>query len=255
LIGTLQRRQIAPEKRRPFHLIVDEFQSFSSESFATLQSEARKYGVDIIVAHQYRDQLDELNQGSTLNVANLAVMRVSGKDSFDLAGQFDNTPPEPDKTMEPIYQYSDQSLVGIEEMLYEVFSNPSGSTTLFREKELPRRLYSDVQGETANQLSIQPNFTAHCRLVGDKGGLEECLITTLPPQGTPDPEAAAYIRRRSLELGTPREEVEAAIAAKIGDFEPDKIAMSEGPGVARELATSEGRLARYGDRREREEAT
>jgi hypothetical protein len=36
LIAALQRREIAPEKRRPFHLIVDEYQSFATESFPTL---------------------------------------------------------------------------------------------------------------------------------------------------------------------------------------------------------------------------
>ncbi|MCH7662831.1 MAG: type IV secretion system DNA-binding domain-containing protein, partial [Chloroflexi bacterium] len=95
LMGSLRRRSIPYEQRRPFHLIVDEYQNFATESFAVLQSEARKYAVDVIVAHQFRDQLDDLNRGSTLNVANFVVMRVSGKDSFELASQFDNTPPEP----------------------------------------------------------------------------------------------------------------------------------------------------------------
>ncbi len=42
LIGALRRRSTPPAKRRPFHLIVDEFQNFATESFAVLQSEARK---------------------------------------------------------------------------------------------------------------------------------------------------------------------------------------------------------------------
>ena len=50
LIASLQRRQIPVGDRRPFHLIVDEFQNFATESFAILQSEARKYAVDVVVA-------------------------------------------------------------------------------------------------------------------------------------------------------------------------------------------------------------
>ena len=239
LIGALQRREIHPDDRRPFHLIVDEFQNFSSESFATLQSEARKYAVDVIVAHQYRDQLDENLRGSTLNVANVVAMRTTGVDGFELAGQFDNTPPEPDKAMESVYQPSSQALRGIEERLFESFKSPGGATGLYREKELPRRLYSDVQAEAANQLTIKPNFMAYCRLVGeDERSLVEYRIKTLEPQGEKDTGVADYIRRESLKLGTPWEEVDAAVAAKIKGFTLDKIV--EAPG--------EVDVSRYGDR-------
>ena len=95
LIAALSRAETPPEGRRPFHLIVDEYQSFATESFPTLQSEARKFKIETIVAHQYRQQLDDLNRGSTLNVGNLIVFRVTGDDSRELAAQFDNTPPEP----------------------------------------------------------------------------------------------------------------------------------------------------------------
>ena len=181
LIAALQRRSVPREQRRPFHLIVDEFQTFASESFATLQSEARKYAVDIVVAHQYRDQLDLLTQGSTLNVANLIVIRVSGKDSPTLASQFDNTPPAPDKSMEPLYRVHPTRAGRYRRAALQIFSPASGEGTLYREKELPRRLYSDVQAEQANRLTVQPNFSAYCRLVGEGGGLIERTVQTLPP--------------------------------------------------------------------------
>jgi len=71
LIAALSRAEIDQENRKQFHLIVDEYHSFATESFPTLQSEARKFAIDTLVAHQYRDQLDYLNRGSTLNVGNL----------------------------------------------------------------------------------------------------------------------------------------------------------------------------------------
>jgi hypothetical protein len=95
LIAALSRADIAEGERKPFHLIVDEYQSFATSSFPTLQSEARKYNIDTIVAHQYRDQLDEINRGSTLNVGSKVVFRVNGKDAADLAAEFNNTPPPP----------------------------------------------------------------------------------------------------------------------------------------------------------------
>jgi hypothetical protein len=95
LIAALSRADVPPERRKAFHLIVDEYQSFATSSFPTLQSEARKFNIDTIVAHQYRDQLDDLNKGSTLNVGNMIVFRVTGEDAERLAAQFDNTPPPP----------------------------------------------------------------------------------------------------------------------------------------------------------------
>lgn len=213
LIAALQRREIPPAARRPFHLIVDEFQSFATESFATLQSEARKYAIDVIVAHQYRDQLDDLNQGSTLNVANFIVLRVSGKDSFELASQLDNTPPAPDRSMEPLYQYHSNADTG--EALYITHDSAEGLGTIFREVEQPRRLYSDVEAETANQLTVMANYKAVCRLVEGRE-LVEREIETLAPLGKEDPAAGEHIRRRSAALGRSREEVASEIEEKVG---------------------------------------
>jgi hypothetical protein len=135
LIAALQRRPIPAKQRRPFHLIVDEFQNFATESFANLQSEARKYAVDVTVAHQYRDQLDPLSKGSTFNVGNLVVFRVTGRDSYDLASQFDNSPPPPETRVEPIYQ---EYAYGSHEVLVETQLN-TGEGKLYQEVELPQR--------------------------------------------------------------------------------------------------------------------
>ena len=85
LIAALSRAEMPQDQRRPFHLIVDEYHSFATESFPTLQSEGRKFGIDTIVAHQYRDQLDELNRGSTLNVGNFILFRCTGRDAREMA--------------------------------------------------------------------------------------------------------------------------------------------------------------------------
>lgn len=243
LIAALQRREIPQKQRHPFHLIVDEFQSFATESFATLQSEARKYAVDIIVAHQYRDQLDDLNQGSTLNVANVITMRVSGKDSFDLASQFDNTPPEPDRMMEPLYQPSSQTMTGVRDSLFEIFDAPTGAGALFREQERPRRLYGDVQAERANNLTTQANYCAQCRLVGEGGRLAEHVLQTLPPMGMTDAATAAHIRNRSQMLGQPRQAVEAVIAARIGE----NLRFDVPQGTLTDNEAEQSDLSSYGD--------
>jgi hypothetical protein len=160
LIAALSRRDIPEGQRRPFHLYVDEYQTFATKTFPELQSEARKYAIDTVVAHQYRDQLDLENLGSTLNVANLVVLRVSGKDAIDLSVQFDNTPPPPDPRFEPVYQVVDER-----DGLFAKVETVGSQTGLYRMGEGARQLYSDVHLETANLLAQTPNYHAYCRVL------------------------------------------------------------------------------------------
>jgi hypothetical protein len=221
LIAALQRREISPAQRRPFHLFVDEYQNFATQSFPTLQSEARKYGITVTVAHQYRDQLDLLNRGATLNVANLIVMRVTGSDAYELAPQFDNTPPPPEQHFEPVYKVE-----RVDEATGQPFYTPtkltSSGKTLHQQVERRTRQYSDMVAETANVLSIQRNYHAKCRIM-TRTGLTECVIATQEPLGNPKPVNAAYIRRRSQSLGKPRSEVEADIAYRMRGLRFDEV--------------------------------
>jgi hypothetical protein len=218
MIAAFHRRSIPLGQRKPFHLIVDEFQNFASESFTILQSEARKYAVDVVVAHQFRDQLDDLNKGSTLNVGNMIVFRVSGRDSYSLASQFDNSPPQADTRVEPVYYpYEFQG----REFLVEASLN-SSEGKLYQEVELPKRPYSDVEAELANQLSILPNFQAWCRLINvptEKGEfpklIERKIVTERLGIGEENKEIARYIRERSRLLAKTREEVEREISERL----------------------------------------
>ena len=226
LIAALRRR--GPDYatgRRRFHLIVDEYQNFANQSFAILQSEARKFGVDLIVAHQYRDQLDRDSQGASLNVGNFIVFRVSGRDSYMLASQFDNTPPPPDSRKEPIYAPV-ETQAGT---LWQVYESDY-SQRFFEEMELPRRSYNDVEAEMANSLSTLSNYEAYCRMVRKprqgRPYLGEYKITTLewPNVRTADgnqgrPNAAVRdecIKKSREQYGRDRDMVEQSIYERTG---------------------------------------
>ncbi|HEX77590.1 MAG TPA: type IV secretory system conjugative DNA transfer family protein [Dehalococcoidia bacterium] len=56
-VAAFSRSEVPQHKRTPFYLYVDEFQNFASESFAILLSEARKYGLSLIMAHQTLSQI------------------------------------------------------------------------------------------------------------------------------------------------------------------------------------------------------
>lgn len=77
------------EDRRPFYLYVDEFQNFATDSFATILSEARKYGLNLTVANQYVSQMTDTVRAAVFgNVGTTICFRISPEDAPTLAKQF-----------------------------------------------------------------------------------------------------------------------------------------------------------------------
>jgi hypothetical protein len=58
-LAAFSRSDLPPNRRTPFYLYIDEFQNFATESFAVILSEARKYGLSLILAHQTLAQIPE----------------------------------------------------------------------------------------------------------------------------------------------------------------------------------------------------
>lgn len=88
--AALSRADLPAEARRPFHLYVDEFQNFATESFATILSESRKYALTLTIAHQYLDQLPfDLRAAVFGNVGSLIALRCGASDARFLAEQLD----------------------------------------------------------------------------------------------------------------------------------------------------------------------
>lgn len=78
------------EDRRPFYLYVDEFQNFATDSFATILSEARKYGLNLTVANQYISQMSDTVRNAVFgNVGTMISFRVSADDAPILGKQFE----------------------------------------------------------------------------------------------------------------------------------------------------------------------
>lgn len=70
------------EKRRDFYLYIDEFQNFATESIAVILSEARKYRLNLVVAHQFIAQLtDKIRDAVFGNVGSFAMFRVGAQDA------------------------------------------------------------------------------------------------------------------------------------------------------------------------------
>lgn len=83
--------------RRPFYLYVDEFQNFATDSFATILSEARKYGLNLTIANQYIAQMAETVRDAVFgNVGTAITFRVSADDSPFLVNQFNSDQDNPE---------------------------------------------------------------------------------------------------------------------------------------------------------------
>lgn len=87
-MAAMSRVDVARGRREPFYLYVDEFQNFATQTFATILSEAAKYGLSLTMAHQNLSQLHsvpELREAVLANARNQVYFRVGREDAEVLA--------------------------------------------------------------------------------------------------------------------------------------------------------------------------
>jgi hypothetical protein len=90
LMASLSRVDVPEENRRDFYLYIDEFQNVTTDSISTILSEARKYKLNLVIAHQFIGQLDEVIKKSVFgNVGSMASFRVGPEDAEFLEKQFE----------------------------------------------------------------------------------------------------------------------------------------------------------------------
>lgn len=88
-LAAMDRAKIPEKDRRDFYLYVDEFQNFATESFATILSEARKYRLNLTIAHQYITQMEEEVRDAVFgNVGTMVAFRVGAFDAEYLEKEF-----------------------------------------------------------------------------------------------------------------------------------------------------------------------
>ncbi len=85
-VSAFKRANLAEEDRRDFYLYLDEFQNFTTDSISTILSEARKYRLDMILAHQFVGQLpDNIRNAVFGNVGTTIAFRIGTEDAELLA--------------------------------------------------------------------------------------------------------------------------------------------------------------------------
>jgi len=100
-MGAMSRVDTAEEERHDFYLYVDEFQNFVTDSFASILSEARKFRLNLIIAHQYIAQITKSHGGgkgthedTTIrdavfgNVGSMMCFKIGAQDAEYMAKEF-----------------------------------------------------------------------------------------------------------------------------------------------------------------------
>lgn len=109
----MSRARMPEKDRTDFYLYIDEFHNVVTETFENLLSEARKYGICVIVAHQYMGQLLPKVLSAVLgNTATLITFRVGGADAVVLEDEF-----------APIFKVKDMINLGKQEFYIKLMIN------------------------------------------------------------------------------------------------------------------------------------
>jgi len=96
LMAALSRADMPEDKRKDFYLYIDEFQNFTTDSICSILSEARKYGLNLIIAHQYIGQLVK-NQDTSIrdavfgNVGSWISFKIGTDDAEAIEKEFSPT--------------------------------------------------------------------------------------------------------------------------------------------------------------------
>ncbi|MDD3861458.1 MAG: type IV secretory system conjugative DNA transfer family protein, partial [Candidatus Gracilibacteria bacterium] len=87
--AAMSRADMKEDQRKDFYFYVDEFQNFATETFAEILSEARKYRLNLTIAHQYMGQLPDLVKKTVFgNVGSIVSFRVGADDADHLEGEY-----------------------------------------------------------------------------------------------------------------------------------------------------------------------
>ena len=89
-LAAYSRADIPENERRPFFIYVDEFQNFTTLAIANMLSELRKFGVGMVLAHQYLHQLEpDIRHAVLGNAGTLVSFRIGPEDAHFIAREFE----------------------------------------------------------------------------------------------------------------------------------------------------------------------
>lgn len=162
------------KKSAKFYFYVDEFQNFANETFAEILSEARKYNLNLLIAHQYVEQMEEEVRDAVFgNVGTTVTFRVGPFDAETLETVF-----FPDFTKEDLVNLGFAQIY-LSLMIDGIGSRPFSAVTLPPIEPPPHSFREDVI-EASRQTFGNP-----------RAGIEAAVQAELTPSADESPAAPA----------------------------------------------------------------
>lgn len=173
-LAAMSRVDIPESRRRDFFLYVDEFQNFATDSFANILSEARKYRLSLVLAHQYigqliHDQNVKVRDAVFGNVGTIACFRVGAADAEFLEKEF-------------LPEFNENDLVNLPKaniyiklMIDGVASRPFSAETMPPARP-PLVSYRDVIVENSRKKYGTPRKLVEGKIAGEWQTTSETLV-------------------------------------------------------------------------------
>ncbi|MDD5552121.1 MAG: type IV secretion system DNA-binding domain-containing protein [Candidatus Pacebacteria bacterium] len=216
-LAAMSRVDTPEEERKDFFLYVDEFQNFATEAFATVLSEARKYRLNLTLAHQYITQMEETVRDAVFgNIGTTICFRVGAGDADFLEKEF-------------IPEFSLSDLVNLPKykiylrlMIDGISSRPFSAITLppFEKPESP---YKDKIIKISRERYGTPREKIEEKIARWSGVLETGKII--------EKERKDYSREKKEGRLTPMEQITPISLKKISKKKPMNITPKKKPDV------------------------
>lgn len=180
-------------KLPPFYLFVDEFQSFADKSFADILSEARKYKLNLTMAHQFIEQMEEEVRDAVFgNVGTMICFRVGAYDADVLEKEF-----------APVFTAEDLVNLGLRQiylklMIDSVSSQPFSASTLPPIEQPPNNYVKEIV-ENSRRVFARPRSAVEQDIVQWHAAGKEVA-------GEPAPKSSSYSRGTKMTPYVPKKE-------------------------------------------------
>ena len=165
--AAMSRSDITESQRNDFYLYVDEFQNFATDSFATILSEARKYRLNLTLANQFLDQIEEGTRNAVFgNVGSMLCFQLGTTGAETMASQFaGGLQPQDLIALPKFHAYARLLVDGMPSKPFSLQTLPPTKPQKQERAEIirrtSRRRYSRPVEDVLKKLSLATQFDAH----------------------------------------------------------------------------------------------
>jgi CxxC-x17-CxxC domain-containing protein len=167
-LAAMSRVDISEQERKDFILYIDEFQNFSTDSFANILSEARKYRLSLILAHQYIAQMEEKVRDAVFgNVGTMITFRIGADDAEFLEKEL-----SPEYFIEDMVNLPKQNII-VKLMINGITSKPFSAETLPPVKKQDKSFEEEIIEFSQRKYGIKRSIVE--KKISEESGIDSFI--------------------------------------------------------------------------------